>query len=199
MKKKKQSALKKYLESVSLVDWYLLIFMVILTAQTSYNLFYHEMQGNTHLLDGVLRTTYAGLFGYFMGNGLSTATINQTQKNLNKNIPLSDREKDNLNAENKNSKDSSVSSVAEENNLYLISEILTDDSDDLIIANKEVNRMRANIQIIIVGTIGIVSLLVLIFTRNLDVGGDQKIASLSQLRDFVSGSTGFLISNSKKR
>ena len=199
MKKKKQSALKKYLESVSLVDWYLLIFMMILTIQTSYNLFYHEMQGNTHLLDGVLRTTYAGLFGYFMGNGLSTATINKTQKNTSKKNPLSDREKDNMNAENKNSKDSSVSSVAEENNLYLISEILADDSNDLIIANKEINRMRANIQIIIVGTIGIVSLLVLIFTRNLDVGGDQKIASLSQLRDFVSGSTGFLISNSKKR
>lgn len=60
-------------------------------------------------------------------------------------------------------------------------------------------KQRARQQIIIVATIGIFSLIILLVVNNVVIElPTTAIATVSQLRDFVSGSVGLLIGNSKQ-
>ena len=65
-------------------------------------------------------------------------------------------------------------------------------------SNSDDAKSRRNIQIILVGSLGVIALAVLIITRNTSVVTNEKTATLSQLRDIVSGSTCFLISQTKR-
>ena len=144
MKKKIICFINIIINKIGMIDLFLIIFMCILLAQTSYNLINNEINPNLNSIDTVVRTTTAGLFGYFMGkNFVCSYAIVQNKKCLDKGVN--------------------------------------------------------NIQIIIIAIIGIVSLIILIYVRNVNLDLTNRVASLSQLRDFVSSSTGFLISNAKKK
>ncbi len=143
MKKKIICFINIIIDKIGIIDLFLIIFMCILLAQTSYNLINNEINPNLNSIDTVVRTTTAGLFGYFMGKNFVCSYTNvQNKKCLDKGVN--------------------------------------------------------NIQIIIIAIIGIVSLIILIYVRNVNLDLTNRVASLSQLRDFVSSSTGFLISNAKK-
>ena len=144
MKKKIICFINIIINKIGMIDLFLIIFMCILLAQTSYNLINNEINPNLNSIDTVVRTTTAGLFGYFMGKNFVCSYTNvQNKKCLDKGVN--------------------------------------------------------NIQIIIIAIIGIVSLIILIYVRNVNLDLTNRVASLSQLRDFVSSSTGFLISNAKKK
>lgn len=66
------------------------------------------------------------------------------------------------------------------------------------ISNKKDYIRRIRQQTIIVATIGISSLLLLILARNYHEATTASHATISQLRDFVSGSVGFLIGHTSK-
>ncbi|MEG1193414.1 MAG: hypothetical protein RSG50_09350 [Clostridia bacterium] len=55
---------------------------------------------------------------------------------------------------------------------------------------------RVQLQILVVAAIGILALLLLMIAHNHFVRNDAATATISQLRDFVSGSVGFLIGHS---
>lgn len=162
--------LKKHLSAVHLIDWILILFMIILMIQTSYNLFFNELHGNSHPLDSVIRTTLAGLFGYFMGKGFIQNVSKSKVKNQT--LPPVDSK----------STDESKKEI---------------EKKPINLNKEEIDRleMRNNIQIIVIGSLGLISLILLIITRNMNIMTVEKIATLTQLRDMISGSTGFLISN----
>ena len=56
-----------------------------------------------------------------------------------------------------------------------------------------------NTRVIIVGIIGLMSLVVMLIIRNFDSIDANSIAGLSQMRDFVSATVGYLISIGKQK
>lgn len=160
-----------------LADGMLLLFMVVLLIQTGHNLFFHELaQGDSVELDVVLRTTTASIFGYFISAGVQGRSLNTAVRTTNKigfSTPQEDGPVDSLEGV------SAPVSQAERPDQPALEE--TQEAD------------RLGRQIVIVGSIGLAALGLLILARNCEQSSQESLATLSQLRDFVSGSVGFLI------
>ena len=187
-----KSLVKKYFSAIPLIDWILLLFIIILMIQTTYNLFFNELNGNSHPIDSVIRTTLAGLYGYFMGKDF-TQIIN---KNANEPLPLS--QKDSLIATKSENQKKPLPLILKDT-LTVDKEL---DNKKTILPSKEEAdsfHIRNNMQIVLIGSLGVISLILLIITRNMNVMTIEKIATLTQLRDMISGSTGFLISKTKAK
>ena len=168
-----KSRIVEIFKSIGVKNIFLILFVIILMSQTIYNLFENEVKGNSSAIDIVVRTTMAGLFGYIMGKGFAVKkhdiTSNNKENEYKTYVPVEQFGENKQIDEEKNAKDT-----------------------------PEKPEKDYDFQIIIVGTLGILSLLILIVTRNLNVLTSENIATISQLRDIVSGSTGFLISGSDK-
>ena len=133
--------IKNLYKEINTGEKWLLLFMGIIFFQLIYNLIANEVMGqDTNIIDAVVRTAAASIFGYFLGS------------KPNKKI--------------------------EENNN---------------IKNFEYDESKASI----VAIIGLVSLLTMIGVRNFMSHSQNSIATLSQLRDFVSASVGYLVSSNK--
>ena len=158
-----------YMKYMDIIDYFLLLFMIILITQTIYNCFFNEAIGNKSAIDTALRTTSAGLFGYYIGKGF-IGQDNPSEQDMDR-----------------SSKPYSLESLKE---LEVKPQVHTNTTNNL--------KERKIIQVIIVGSLGILALLILIIARNMFMVTNDNTASLSQLRDFVSGSTGFLMSQSRK-
>ncbi|GKX66677.1 hypothetical protein [Inconstantimicrobium mannanitabidum] len=162
------------LKRVKLVDRCLIIFMIILMTQSIYNLFFNESTlQNSNVIDIVVRTTSASIFGYFLSsNFLNRPSIKKSKYAKNNRIL-------------------DETSVTYENKLEI------DNLD-----NKDENEQSRNIneqQIVIATVIGVISLVVLLIARNMNIINTTTAATISQLRDFVAGSVGFLLGCPIKR
>lgn len=179
-------SLNKTLKQIRLVDKCLIIFMILLMGQTVYNLFINEsISLNSNMLDVVVRTTSASIFGYFISSNFLSR--NQTKANdCNKQINYSS-------PENSYSSFNNLKLDSNKNVLQNIDEMSTDQTYlELYEENKKLKEIN-NQQIIIVTIIGVISLIVLIIVRNSNYSTTYSLGSLSQLRDFVSGCVGFLL------
>lgn len=169
-----------------LADKCLLIIMSILLIQTAHNLFFQEITlQDSAPLDVVIRTTTAAIFGYFIsGNFHSSNKNGRRNNNDNENFP-----------EIKLSSDISSHSAANTlPNIDLEIQELNDEHKSHI---KNIESIPENKgQIIIVSAVGIVCLVLLLIARNYTAMTPSSTAALSQLRDFISGSVGFLIGQS---
>ncbi len=172
-----KSRMSKAIREINLKDWYLILFVTILMFQTIYNLFDSPSNVQYSPIDTAIRTTLAGLFGYFMGKGFAKGD----KERLIISKELIDIEKEIEELENATKDD--VNDV---------------EKQIVIEATQSPTNKKAELQILIVGAIGIMSLIVLIVARNWSILSTDNIATLSQLRDLVSGSTGFLISGAEK-
>ncbi|MEG1559505.1 MAG: hypothetical protein RR398_01375 [Clostridia bacterium] len=169
------------LNMLHLADKCLLIFMFLLMFQSTHNLFFHELA----MLEGtsfnvIVRTTAAAIFGYFISanfqhvgrdkseneENFSGTPVVSTDNYKNENQPLYGI--DNIEPENKDS-----------------------NADDKITA-----KQRNCLQIIVVAAIGLTALILLIIAHDFFEDSSMATATISQLRDFVSGSVGFLIGHS---
>ena len=183
--KKFKSALKQ----LRLTDRFLLIFMFILMCEQAHSIFNCEvLSDSANSIDVAIRTTIAGIFGYFIGAGF-----------------LYDDKSENI------TKQSIRTPIQSESQNPISSARIgfTADSDSepsleygkVELRSKQVspNAKRIRQQIFIVGIIGLISLVLLVLAGNSNISSNAYTA-LSQLRDFVSGSVGFFIghSNSKK-
>lgn len=135
-------------------DKCLLVFMTILMFQSAHNLFASEiaMQGG-NVLDVVIRTTAAAIFGYFI-----SANFQNGGEDTAEEIPLP--------------------------------------TTPPICDSTEKYECRNRLQILVVTCVGIFSLILLIIARNCIEVSQTSASTISQLRDFVSGSVGFLIGHS---
>lgn len=167
--------------ALHLIDQLLLIFMIILLGQAAHNLFFHELaMQNSDTLDTVIRTTAASIFGYFISNGFLGASTPSTASSQTAIAFAADQ-----NNSDKPTARIGFSAEGEAGS--------TPQSETSIASSNGTSPQRLRQQIVIVALIGICSLLMLVAARNCTQACPEAVATLSQLRDFVSGSVGFLI------
>lgn len=163
---------------IHLVDKCLILFMLVLLAQSAFTLFFQgsTAEGTEHI-DVIIRTSSAAIFGYFLsGNFIrrsSEAPPNPT-----------DKQPDQMQA------------------------MGTDGSPDFSAHNISKPRAEYSadhLQLIIATAIGLFCLIVLIIQRDLAGSGDiflksaTNSATIAQFRDFISGCVGFLIGTPTER
>ena len=163
-----------------LVDRILLIFMVILLAQSARSLFFYECASqNSGAMDTAIRTTAASIFGYFISAGFRGANQDGASTQAGSNLEAGQNRTANLNTQIGSSENEGISNEVP-------SKTTADQSG-------ESTDQRLRQQMLIVGMIGISSLLILVIACDSTQDTTSAAAALSQLRDFVSGSVGFLI------
>lgn len=163
-----------------LVDRILLIFMVILLAQAARSLFFYECASqNSDAMHTAIRTTAASIFGYFISAGFRGSDQSSASAQGEGALPA-DQDKT---ADPNTQTSLSESEVSRSNTHTKTATEPSDDSTD----------QRLHQQMLIVGMIGMFSLLILVIACDSMKDTTGAVAALSQLRDFVSGSVGFLI------
>lgn len=179
--------LRVSLNTLHLADKCLLVFMAILMLQSAYNLFFHGiiMQENNKL-DVVVRTTAAAIFGYFISanfqNGSRGAMENEQYNN---NVIRIDNVTSDTGSQPKAKFGFSAKAGSQELKM-----------GDIVSSCKTQPECRNRLQIIVVAAIGVFALVILLIARNHIATSDASASTISQLRDFVSGSVGFLIGHS---
>lgn len=173
---------------MQLTDVFLLFFMVLLLAQMVYNLFAHEaITGDSNSLDTVLRTTASAIFGYFISGGTSstredTTTDEPTTTTQTATIGFQPPAEVTAPDTAPKAQAGTASGTAQ-----------TASAVTLTDAKSPPTVQKRQRQTVIVAAMGLASLVILIIARNSLELTSATIATLSQLRDFVSGSVGYLI------
>lgn len=177
---KKRKARRRLWRRIPLADKLLLAFMAVLLVQSGHNLFANELgRGDSTELDVVVRTTAAAVFGYFISSGVQRQGENSASPARTK-IGFTIGEEPQPSARMEAAE---ASTGTEEVPLPPYE------------GETERERDRLNQQMWIVGLIGLTALGFLIMARNCGQSSPEALAALSQLRDFVSGSVGFLIAH----
>lgn len=189
-------SLSKSLKKMKLIDRCLIIFMIILMAESIYNLFSGRVNHiNSNDIDIVLRTTSAAIFGYFLSGSFIrkskskvTNCPEETEVLNDKSTIPNDEKTQVIFKEDINSKKEIIKSANNQTSTFAYdNKNIIEEHDN----KKELN--ASNQQIIIATIIGITALIVLIIARNsLDIT-EKSIAIIAQMRDFVSGCVGFLL------
>ena len=180
--------IRNMLSGVSLVDVVLVLFMMVLLAYLTAHLFTGiEPDKESNSIDIIVRTSAAGVFGYFISRNFgrkvrktssgSTSAVSRQTIDAATSSPIgfraqspSDPEQGTLNT---------VDPSAE-----------VTEYADAVQAEAQCDRM----QVLIVSAIGLFSLIVLLIARQFYSTAGEFTAIVSQLRDFLSASIGFLIS-----
>lgn len=171
---------------VRLTDACLMIFMGILMIQSAHNLFFYELAGeNGSDVDVIIRTTSAAIFGYFIGAGFLREDPEEQEKKPEATANLS---------RNFGSRSQNESTIPIKTTFATGVTQMKPESSPM----SHFKRLHRQ-QIVIVAAIGIFSLLMLVMVNHcisdLPVAA---IATVSQFRDFVSGSVGLLIGNASR-
>lgn len=189
------------LSKIHLVDKFLIVFMIILLAQSAYNLFANEsVSAETHNIDVIVRTSTAAIFGYFLSTNFICRGASQQRRNSSakgKIMPSADKGggiRSQMGFANPGT--DSESAIGAD-----IEADLKDSRPDIaeVPEPKSVGNVTASrLQVITASGIGLFCLIILIVLRN--VTGAANVASsasatstVAQFRDIVSGCIGFLI------
>lgn len=181
--------IKEIFGSVCLVDGFLILFMLILFFYITYHLLSGSASSNdTTAVDIIVRTSAAGIFGYFMSSNFTKKASPSATRNTNNQV-LSLASKsvgtDNHMQNQIGFQSSSSPSNEDVGNISF--------SQDSPAAAEQCNR----IQVFVVSIIGILSLVILLISKQFPNETSELTAMTSQLRDFVSACIGFLISCGK--
>lgn len=175
------------LSALHLADKCLLVFMIILLFQSAYVLFFRGVvaQGND-TLDVVIRTTTAAIFGYFISANFQNGGKRDPENDLNDNSTIAN---------------TPTLSPTHSQPMARIGFSANSEKQELHAEKpprtcKNRPECRNRLQIIVVASIGIFALFMLVIARNYIPTTAVSVATISQLRDFVSGSVGFLIGHS---
>lgn len=179
--------LKYLIKRMCLVDKCLLIIMTILLAQISFNLFTLSNEPDTEVVKAIdisTRTTVASIFGYFISSNFV-----KNEKECSREFENNNTDFNNLNLDkssNENIQSENFIECNKENLQFLNDEKFNDRS---ITKNTYSNKL----QIIIVTSIGTISLILLLCVRNSNEIYTASVPVISQLRDIVCGCIGFLL------
>lgn len=168
---------------IYLVDKFLLCILALLMLQSAINLFLRgEVTAEVNGIDALMRTSAAGIFGY-----LVSANFNQHRKRGAEgrvdhgNAPpqMSDGTLDQIGfrAEGGEAETAAVPAPPA-----------------VTQAEQGEGQICDRAQVMVVASIGLVSFFILMVLRTLMPAGEVNSGSLTQFRDFASGSVGFLIS-----
>lgn len=153
---------------ISLIDKCLLVILAIIFIQTAFNLFECGTEfSDKNAVDVIIRTSSGAIFGYFISANFMPAKSNRDSKSKIDSLTL------------------------------IQNEIYVENNIDLNQTGDKQGYLCNRYQVIIITIICITSLLILIIGRNLLEFTSQSAPIVSQLKDFVSASIGFLISCGK--
>lgn len=176
---------KLSIAKIGLVDRFLILFMLILMLYTAIGLFIGatDLQ-NSNMVDTIVRTSAASIFGYFIsGNFVKSSNADSPTAPYANGLNIPTRQND--------------------PDVRLKSQIgfVTPDDAEKAEAGKasgaEYSSKTAppdKLQIVIVSSIGICSLLLLFITKFFVPTLSEASEVISQLRDFASACVGFLVS-----
>lgn len=180
--------IRNMLSGVSLVDVVLVLFMMVLLAYLTAHLFTGiEPDKESNSIDIIVRTSAAGVFGYFISRNFgrkvrktssgSTSAVSRQTIDAATSSPIGFR-----------AQSPSDPEQGTLNTVDLSAEVT--EYADTVQAEAQCDRM----QVLIVSAIGLFSLIVLLIARQFYSTAGEFTAIVSQLRDFLSASIGFLIS-----
>lgn len=176
------------LRAVPLADKCLIVMMIILLAQSGYSLWHHELAfQESNMIDVVIRTTSAAIFGYFISANFLAGGRNTHDTDLPES-PASTVRTPHAGAAPKAEIGFHPDGEAESPRLGR--------AQALPNAPPEPENC---FQVLVVALIGMAALLLLIVARDAIATNQVATATLSQLRDFVSGSVGFLLGHTTHR
>lgn len=186
----------KKLSAACIVDMVLIVYMLILLSYMTAHLFIGVgTDGSSNVIDIVIRTSAAGVFGYFISrnfgrrsNKTSLENIDAVyQKSINGDrsgqIGFQVRNRVDTNAAAGQSLEGDTSVQTGKISGYQSAVPSTEGCD--------------RVQVVVVSIIGLFSLIVLLVARQFYSTSTEFTAIVSQLRDFFSASIGFLISCGK--
>ncbi|MEG2106742.1 MAG: hypothetical protein RRY79_08165 [Clostridia bacterium] len=169
-------------KSLHLTDKCLLVFMLILMAQSAHNLFSHELAMQlSSPLDVVIRTTAAAIFGYFISANFQNGGRGDVGAGDAEAAPVR-----RISALDGGGTSAKIGFSAP-------SESAEAGRGDARVTPEET---RGCLQILVVAATGLTALVLLIIAHDFFKESAAATATISQLRDFVSGSVGFLIGHS---
>lgn len=183
---------KRAIKSICIVDRLLIIFMIILFFYMILHLFIGiNNTQDTNAIDIIVRTSMASIFGYFISSNFAkTARVPVSQITANSKIDLSPTDT------GKYATSHTTNQIGFQSDEPSLNETIGEasSSESAITAQKSCNKT----QIIIVSSIGLISLLTLLLIKLLKNDTPEFTAIISQLRDFVSVCIGFLVSCGKE-
>lgn len=180
----------RHIKKIKLVDRCLLLFMLILMMQSTYNLFVNELNSaETHMIDIIVRTTSAGIFGYLLSPNFfkkkivvieTEETVTTTTKSKESaaptELPITSLESKKIGF--------ATGSVSEGKLEINTAHVISKPKEDTV---------QGQQQVIIATVIGVFALVVLLFVRNCAIMTPAMASTTAQMRDFVSGCVGFLL------
>lgn len=174
--------------AIHLVDKCLLVILMLLMLQSAVNLFVHEaISAESNGIDVVVRTSAASIFGYMV-----SINFNQHRKRKRQNSAAAGAVPAQTAGWTGGGPSAQIGFQAEsaggEGAAVPQPPVLS--QADVKAAEQRCDRS----QILVVACIGVVSLVVLLIFRNFMEPVADNASSVTQFRDFVSGSVGFLIS-----
>ena len=175
------------INSLHLADKCLLMFMLILMLQSAHNLFFNELaMQESSTFNVIVRTTAAAIFGYFISANFQNGGRDTTE---NKRTDVSGVTTVNSSLNTDSTTRTKIGFVSDSEPTKLQSGYARSNDNNQ-------PAQRNCLQILVVAGIGILSLLLLLIAYNYFPANSTAMATTSQLRDFVSGSVGFLIGHS---
>lgn len=175
---------------IHLVDKCLLVILMLLMLQSAINLFLHEsVTAETNVIDVVVRTSAAGIFGYIISINFNQhrkrhAAKGQTARGA---APVQTATVPRVGPTAQIGFQTDGGGEAPGATATTPPEMTREEE-------REAEHRSDRAQILVVAMICVMSLVVLLVFRNFMTGTDANASSLTQFRDFVSGGVGFLIS-----
>lgn len=179
----------KHLRKIRLVDRCLLLFMMILMIQSTYNLFVNEANSaETHIIDVVVRTTTAGIFGYLLSpNFFKKKTVIEPQQTVATTV-VGEKSSVSTKQSTKQPKNKKIG--------FATGEVLEGELEGntaSVTSKPKVENEQGQQQVIIATVIGIFALIVMLLIRDFTVMTPAMASTGTQMRDFVSACVGFLL------
>lgn len=175
---------------ICIIDRFLILFTIVLFIYTSVHLLLGtDMSQNNNSIDIIIRTSIASIFGYFMSNNFTNTSSDSVADSAAPPVITTSSEGNTY--ESKTSVKNRIG--------FQTTQTLPDDfsKGSSSVGNIKSRITQPLLQIYIVSFIGLFSLGILIIARHLSPESTEITAIVSQLRDFVSASIGFLISCKK--
>ena len=187
--KKKALQCKKFFSSICLVDRFLILFMLLLFAYMIFHLLSGARVSNDHnSINIIVRTSSASIFGYFVSGSSGKSAI--SAQATGRQAPTSPRTTDPASPETFPQQQGQIG-------FQVSNEGTAEITGGVAVANDNASNTQpccSRVQIYIVSTICLISFLVLMIARNNSETTSELTATISQLRDFIAGCIGFLIS-----
>lgn len=174
-----------YIASVSLLDKFLVVYLVLFLIHIIYALFSGKaVSTQMNSIDVVLRTFASAVFGYFLSGNFAKTEDYLLSKAYGKQLPTAYKSSD---------------KTANRAVRIGFSDLSQENEEDVqveIAPPAKVNFV-SSLQTHIVAVVGLVCLIILIVVRNVEPEV-ENIAALTQLRDMLSSSVGFLVGKNKE-